>query len=353
MSTSGRLGPAEHPPLLELRALGKTFVSGRFGNRRVVKAVNEVSLQVQAGQSLGLVGESGSGKSTVARLIARLVKPTVGQILLDGRDVIAAEPRSPSREYRHQVQMIFQDPFSSLNPVHTVGYHLERALRIHGTAGAEPIEAATASLLDSVGLSGVPGIVSRYPHELSGGQRQRLAIARTLAARPALVVADEPTSMVDVSVRVGILNLLSDLRQDRNIGLILITHDLASARYSTGQTLVMYAGFIVESGASEQIIARPMHPYTQLLVASVPRRSHVDGGGTVTEKDRDGHAAQGAGCPFAPRCPSRMSVCDTTMPAAQPLEGGRWVRCHLFGPGDAGDRGPEPKNAGSYQDLAK
>jgi peptide/nickel transport system ATP-binding protein len=352
MSAPSAPAPVEQPPLLELREVGKTFVSGRFGNRRVVRAVREVSLQVEAGQSLGLVGESGSGKSTVARLIARLVKPTAGQILLRGRDVIASEPRSPSREYRHQVQMIFQDPFSSLNPVHTVGYHIERALRIHGTVGDQTIEAATASLLDSVGLSGVPGIVSRFPHELSGGQRQRLAIARTLAARPALLVADEPTSMVDVSVRVGILNLLNDLRQARDFGLILITHDLASARYSTGQTLVMYAGFIVESGPSEPLIAKPMHPYTQLLVASVPRRSSV-GGATVTDSDRDGRVAHGRGCPFAPRCPSRMSVCSKSMPAVQPLEGGRWVRCHLFGPGETGGPGPGWKNVGSYQELTK
>jgi peptide/nickel transport system ATP-binding protein len=187
---------------------------------------------------------------------------------------------------------------------------------------------------------------------LSGGQRQRLAIARTLGARPALVVADEPTSMVDVSVRVGILNLLNDLRQNRNIGLILITHDLASARYATDQTLVMYAGFIVESGVSEQLIARPVHPYTQLLVASVPRRSQVGAGGMVTEKERIVQTAPGSGCPFAPRCPSRMSVCDRTMPAAQPLDGGRWVRCHLFGPRDAAEA-PQPKDAGWYQELAK
>jgi peptide/nickel transport system ATP-binding protein len=314
--------------------------------RREVRAVDEVSFALRAGQSVGLVGESGSGKSTVARLIARLERPTAGELRLNGRDVIAAEPRRASRAYRHEVQMIFQDPFSSLNPTHTVGYHLRRALLIHDTAAGRPLADAAAALLADVGLDHIPGIAARDPHELSGGQRQRVAIARTLAARPALIVADEPTSMLDVSVRVGILNLLDDLRTGRDIGLLLITHDLASARYSTGQTMVMYAGRILESGPSTDLIASPRHPYTRLLVESVPRRAGEPGpppAATATSARAAG-APRRAGCPFAPRCPERMPVCDVTMPGPEPAGPDRWVRCHLYGPGaPASGTNPTPR----------
>ena len=341
-------GADEGVPLLETRGLDKVFVSGWMKSRKTVHAVNDVGFALRAGQSVGLVGESGSGKSTVARLIARLERPTSGQILLNGRDVIAGEPRRASRAYRHEVQMIFQDPFSSLNPTHTVGYHLRRSLQIHGTAAGLPWGAAIAGLLHDVGLESIPGIVGRYPHELSGGQRQRVAIARTLAARPALIVADEPTSMLDVSVRVGILNLLGDLRRDRGIGLLLITHDLASARYSTSHTLVMYAGRIVESGPSQELIAAPRHPYARLLVGSVPRRAGVHAApdppaaGSAASSAASSAAGSGAagqpgltGCPFAPRCPARMPQCEIAMPGPEWLDAGRWVRCHLYGPGSS------------------
>jgi peptide/nickel transport system ATP-binding protein len=337
MSEPGQHGDGG-APLLELRALEKVFVSGWGRHRKVVKAVDNVSLKIAAGQAVGLVGESGSGKSTVARLIARLLQPTSGQILLNGRDVLAHEPHRASRQYRHQVQMIFQDPFSSLNPVHRVSHHLGRALQIHQTLNERTTVVAVAELLDAVGLGSVPGIAGRFPHELSGGQRQRVAIARTLAARPSLIVADEPTSMLDVSVRVGILNLLDDLRETRRIGLLLITHDLASARYSTSETLVMYAGVIVESGPTKELIATPKHPYSQLLVSSVPRRAQERG--AVVEPAQRAKAADVSpartGCPFALRCPSRMEVCDSTMPGVQYLGPARWVRCHLYGPGVGG-----------------
>jgi peptide/nickel transport system ATP-binding protein len=332
----------DQTPVLELRDLQKTFTTGWLRNRKTIRAVAGVDLTLRPGQAIGLVGESGSGKSTVARLIARLVQPTAGHILLNGADVLAAEPRRASRGYRHDVQMIFQDPFSSLNPVHTIGYHLTRSVRIHGTAGGSPAAEAIAGLLDDVGLISVPGIADRYPHELSGGQRQRAAIARTLAARPSVLVADEPTSMLDMSVRVGILNLLDDLRQQRDFGLLLITHDLASARYATSQTLVMYAGQILESGPSTEIIAAPRHPYTQLLVSSIPRRGSVQPVPAATERRQSAApvVTAGTGCPFAARCPARLPVCDTVMPGPTWPEPGHWVRCHLFGPGES--TGPEP-----------
>jgi peptide/nickel transport system ATP-binding protein len=339
------IGTLQKPaPLLDVRSLDKVFISGRGHNRKAVKAVDGVNLTVDAGQAVGLVGESGSGKSTVARLIARLLQPTSGRILLNGRDVLAEERRGASRQYRHEVQMIFQDPFSSLNPAHTVTHHLYRALRIHRNLGDRSPTVAVADLLDAVGLGTVPGIAGRFPHELSGGQRQRVAIARTLAAQPALIVADEPTSMLDVSVRVGILNLLDQLRETRRIGLLLITHDLASARYSTSVTLVMYAGYLLESGPSTKLIADPKHPYTQLLVSSVPRRTRPSS--QFPEPAANPALAdtspQRRGCPFAQRCPHRMPVCVSSMPGVQPVGPGRWVRCHLYGPGQGS---PEPSTA--------
>lgn len=323
------------PPLLEIRNLNKTFTSGRMRSRRAVRAVNEVSLSVLAGESVSLVGESGSGKSTVARLVTRLVRPTSGQILLNGQDVVRAEPRGASRAYRRQVQMVFQDPFSSLNPVHTVRHHLMRAIKIHQRANSRTRDKVLTKLLHDVGLSTVTDIERRYPHELSGGQRQRVAIARALAANPALIVADEPTSMLDVSIRAGILNLLDDLRRTRGVGMLLITHDLASAHYSTERTLVMYAGYLVESAPTEALIASPKHPYSQLLVQSVPRRSNAGTALPATARQDAARDLPGeTGCPFAPRCPQRLPACQTTMPGVERLGDDRWVRCHLFGPGD-------------------
>jgi peptide/nickel transport system ATP-binding protein len=323
------------PPLLEVRNLNKTFTSGRMRSRRAVRAVNEVSLSVLAGESVSLVGESGSGKSTVARLVTRLVRPTSGAILINGRDVVRAEPRGASRAYRRQVQMVFQDPFSSLNPVHTVRHHLMRAIKIHQRANSRTRDEVLAALLDDVGLSTVAGIERRYPHELSGGQRQRVAIARALAANPALIVADEPTSMLDVSIRAGILNLLDDLRRNRGVGMLLITHDLASAHYSTKRTLVMYAGYLVESAPVDALIASPKHPYSQLLVQSVPRRSNAGTAlPTTARQDVVRDLPAETGCPFAPRCPRRLPVCQTAMPGVERLGDDRWIRCHLFGPGD-------------------
>jgi peptide/nickel transport system ATP-binding protein len=330
--------------LLEARGLTKVFASGRLRNRTMVRAVDDVSFTLRSGQAVGLVGESGSGKSTVARLIARLERPTDGQLLVEGQDVFASEPRGASRTYRHQVQMIFQDPFSSLNPTHTVGYHVGRAVQIHGTAGQRPRSETVAGLLRDVGLDSVQGIAERYPHELSGGQRQRVAIARTLAARPALIVADEPTSMLDVSVRIGILNLLGSLRKDRGIGLLLITHDLGSARYSTTSTLVMYAGRILESGPTRELIAAPRHPYTELLVRSAPRRTGAERATSRSENHAQAEAVAGGGCPFAPRCPSRLEQCGAVMPGVERLGADRWVRCHLYGPGGTL---PDPPGSGA------
>lgn len=217
------------------------------------------------GRITALVGESGSGKSTIARCLARLEQPSAGQVLLDGEDILRTERRRVSRAYRRKVQMVFQDPFGSLNPVHRIEHFLTRALVLHGHSAAPE---ALRELMKTVGLT--EDMLQSYPHELSGGQRQRVSIARALAVEPRLILADEPTSMLDVSVRVGVLNLMRRLRDERNIAMLYITHDLGSARYLADTTMVMFAGELVEGGDALAVMDAPAHPYTRLLLSAVP-----------------------------------------------------------------------------------
>ena len=218
-----------------------------------------------AGAVTAVVGESGSGKTTVARLLARIVKPDAGEVLLDGKAVAAAR----SRSFAAQVQMVFQDPFASLNPVHRVRHHLARPLEIHHTADGD-VEAAVRQLLHRVALDPPATFADKFPHELSGGQRQRVAIARALAVRPRVLLADEPVSMLDVSIRLGVLNLLADLRDRERLAILYVTHDIASARYLADTIVVMYAGQLVESAPSVSLTDSPAHPYTQLLLSAAP-----------------------------------------------------------------------------------
>jgi ABC-type glutathione transport system ATPase component len=252
-------------PLLVVERLSK-----RFGP---VCAVDGVSFEIDRGEVVALVGESGSGKSTVARLLARLDAPSAGAIRLAGSDVLATEPRRASLGYRRRVQMIFQDPYASLNPAHRVAHHIERPLARHRRVERGALAVRAAKLLEDVGLTPAAQFASRRPHELSGGQRQRVAIARALAVEPDLLIADEPTSMLDVSLRVGVLDLLARLRDERRLALLFITHDLASARYLADRILVMSGGKIVDGGAIEDVIARPSHPATRRLLAAV-RQTH-------------------------------------------------------------------------------
>ncbi len=236
-----------------------------------VHAVEDVSFTVESGQVVALVGESGSGKSTTIRMIARLIPATSGEIFFQGRDVLKTEPKQASLAYRRQVQMIFQDPFSSLNAVHSIEHHIARPLIIHKIAqNRKQLKELVYELLSTVGLDPAPEIARRYPHQLSGGQRQRVAIARALAVSPRLILADEPISMLDVSIRMGILNLIEQLKEERGIAYLYITHDLASARYIGNKIMVMYAGRMVEGGDCEEIMGKPAHPYTQLLLSAVP-----------------------------------------------------------------------------------
>ncbi|NWF68341.1 MAG: ABC transporter ATP-binding protein [Chloroflexi bacterium] len=319
-------------PILEVKALSKDFVAGNVLTRRTVKAVQDATFNLYAGHVTALVGESGSGKSTIVRMIARLYQPTGGQILFKGQDVAHDRTRGRLLKYRSQVQMIFQDPFSSLNPVHRVRHNLERPLIIHKRIKRrQDMREQVHSLLRRVSLTPVEEFADKYPHQLSGGQRQRVAIARALAVEPLVILADEPVSMLDVSIRLGILNLMAQLRNEQNIAFLYVTHDIASARYFANEILVMYAGHIVEGGASEELIQNPQHPYTQLLLSAVPdparglRTAEVEVVGEIPSL-----AEVGLGCPFAARCAHVMDKCRKAMPPRTQLSETRWTRCYLY-----------------------
>jgi peptide/nickel transport system ATP-binding protein len=323
---------------IEARALTKWFPasSAVVGRRSRIHAVDDVSFALRPGTITALVGESGSGKSTVARLLARLYEPTSGQVLFEGRDVTGEHRRRDVLRYRSQVQMIFQDPFGSLNPVKTVRHHIARPLQLHGRGAGGSLDGRVETLLETVGL--VPGskYAAKYPHELSGGQRQRVAIARALAVEPAVLVADEPTSMLDVSISVGILNLMLDLKADHELAILYVTHDLASARYIGDTVLVMYAGQIVEQGPADDVLSNPLHPYTQLLLSAVPDPSARGRAPIELRKGLASAAVDPAeGCRFAGRCPLRIPVCDEVTPelvAARPEQS---ARCHVTAPSPA------------------
>jgi len=321
------------PAVLDVQGMTKHFPVGTFLNTKLVHAVEDVSFQVQHGQVVALVGESGSGKTTTIRMIARLIPVTQGKIFFKGQDILQTEPGRASLEYRRKVQLIFQDPFASLNAVHTIEHHLARPLVIHKKAsGSQEIHDRVCELLDIVELKPAGDIACRYPHQLSGGQRQRVAIARALAVDPELILADEPISMLDVSIRMGVLNLIQKLKEERGISYIYITHDLASARYIGDQIMVMYAGHMVEGGQSEVIMAKAAHPYTQLLLSAVPDPR----AGLRTDKNSQARGEVPSlidpppGCPFAARCSQVMEKCRKSMPEAAFIETEHWIRCHLY-----------------------
>jgi peptide/nickel transport system ATP-binding protein len=320
---------------VEVQGLTKRFpIGGALRGRGHVHAVDDVSFELRPGTITALVGESGSGKTTVARLIARLQEASGGAVLFEEADVSLATSRRQLLRYRAQVQMIFQDPFGSLNPVKTIRHHVERPLRIHGIVPRSQVEERTYDLLRTVGLVPPEDIAAKYPHELSGGQRQRVAIARALAVEPKVVLADEPTSMLDVSIRIGILNLMLKLKEERQIAFLYVTHDLASARYVADEIMVMYAGQIVEQGPVEQVLAEPLHPYTQLLLAAVPDPSkRLDEERIEPAKGVAAPAVDPAdGCRFASRCPIAVGICSQVTPALVEARPAQIARCHVTAP---------------------
>jgi peptide/nickel transport system ATP-binding protein len=315
-------------PVLEGRGLTKSFWvkrgSGLLARRSRLHAVDDVSLQLRAAAVTAVVGESGSGKTTVARLLARIVKPDEGDVLLDGHPV----PATRSRSFAAQVQMVFQDPFASLNPVHKVRHHLARPLQIHHTADGD-VDAAVLQLLHRVALDPPANFADKFPYELSGGQRQRVAIARALAVRPRVLLADEPVSMLDVSIRLGVLNLLADLRDREQLAILYVTHDIASARYLADTIVVMYAGQLVEAAPSVSLTDSPAHPYTQLLLSAAPDPERLEAPELAARGAPPSLLAPPSGCRFHPRCPHAMDICSRTAPPTVTVATGHSAACWL------------------------
>ena len=324
-------------PVLAACDVRKDFLSR---TRRVVQAVENASLALYAGQATALVGESGSGKTTVARILAGMHTPTRGEIQFEGRTINLKSTRG-MKQYLRNVQYVFQDPFSSLNPVHSVMHHLSRPLKLHGHArGADEIAAQSQALLERVNLTPARQFLDKYPHQLSGGQRQRVSIARALAVQPAVLLADEPVSMLDVSIRLDVLNLLLRLKEEEGLAFLFITHDIASARYFAEETQVMYAGQMVEGGPSDQVIRQPKHPYTRLLCSAAPDPDRAarqakpgDAGeapGIPERGEPPGLVNPPTGCRFHPRCPHALEVCRQRFPARTDFGDGHWARCFLY-----------------------
>jgi len=300
-------------PVLEAKNLVKHFPVRRGWAIRgaYVHAVEDIDMALHSGRVTAVVGESGSGKSTLARLLAQRTSLTGGELLWNG----GPAPKG-GRAYSSEVQLVLQDPFASLNPVHGLRYILGRPLKIHGTADGKSTDEAIKALLERVALTPSEQFIEKMPHELSGGQRQRVAIARALAVRPKVLLADEPVSMLDVSIRLGVLNLLADLRDRERLAILYVTHDLASARYLADTITVMYAGRVVESGPAVTVADSPQHPYTQLLLSAVPDPDR-DGAPRLTGAGSPPSLIHPpAGCRFHPRCPFAMAKCKVQTPPA-------------------------------------
>jgi peptide/nickel transport system ATP-binding protein len=317
-------------PVIELQGVSKEYlIGGMFQKMTEMRALSDVSLSLHAGKAVAMVGESGSGKSTIARLISRVTSPTLGDILFHSKSIKGLD-RAAVVAFRREVQMIFQDPFGSLNPALTIGHHIERPIRIHGSGlSRAEVREKTLALLERVGLLPSADYILRRPHELSGGQRQRVAIARALSVNPSVLLADEPTSMLDVSVRLGILNLLQETKDDQKVAMLYITHDIATARYFAEETAVLYAGHVVEKAPSQSITEQPAHPYTQLLIASVPNPTkRITPSAARRAADIPFWTSESRGCPFVSRCPRASAICRESMPEPTEIETSHVVSCH-------------------------
>jgi peptide/nickel transport system ATP-binding protein len=289
-------------------------------------AVRNVSFSLEPGEVLAIVGESGSGKSTIARMLTNLIPVTEGDIVYNGES-LRSNKRLKNRLPTF-VQMIFQDPFAALNPHHTIGYIIGRPLQVQHQYKGDP-RPRVLELLKKVGLTPAEDFIDKYPYQLSGGQKQRVVIAKVLGLNPKVIVADEPTSMLDVSIGVDIMNLLLDLKEKENLSLILITHNLGSARYMADRIMVMYAGQMMEYGPAEELIQAPQHPYTQLLLYSSPD-PWKDMPGSMEVIDVQGQQAPTGGCSFYHRCPSANEICRTKEAAVARIGAERKVLCHLY-----------------------
>ena len=317
-------------PVLQVEDLKKHYpVKSGFLRRTTgqVYAVDGVSFSIAPGQTLGLVGESGCGKSTVARAVMRLVAPTSGRVLVEGTD-IATLSKAELRPYRRQMQMVFQDPFSSLNPRMSAGDIVGEPLLVHGVATGAQARARVASLFAQVGLR--PSQMDNFPHQFSGGQRQRISIARALALNPRLIVADEPVSALDVSIQAQVINLLMDLQRDQGLAYLFIAHDLAVVEHIAHQVAVMYLGRIVEIADKVTLFRNPVHPYTRALLSAVPvPNPKLKRKKQLLEGDVPSPMRPPPGCPFHTRCPSVMARCRTDVPVLTERATGHLAACHL------------------------
>ena len=317
-------------PIVELRDLRKYFPVKRGVLKRVVghnKAVDGVNLQIPQASVLGLVGESGSGKSTIAKLILKLWDPTSGRIFFKGKDITSLR-KEETRLLKAKMQIIFQDSYASLNPKMRVGTIIGRAMEINTSYRGAEQRRRLEGLMDKVGL--LPDHLQRYPHELSGGQQQRVGIARALAVEPEFIVLDEPTSALDVSVQAKILNLLKTLQRDFSLSYLFISHSLAITNHLCDRIAVMYAGKIVESADRDALFQRPLHPYTQLLISSIPEIGVRKEGRIVASGEIPSLFNPPTGCRFHPRCPKRQEICDRLEPELRQVENDHWAACHLI-----------------------
>ncbi len=323
--------PLLETPLLETRGLTKHFPIGGQLSRRRLHAVDGVDLTIERRQIVALAGESGSGKSTIARLLALVYSPTSGDILFEGKSLSKLHGRRAQLAYRSDVPMVFQDPFSSLNPAYRVSHGIVRGLALHRRdLDAKERRAEAERVLETVGLTPAADVLDRYPYELSGGQRQRVGFAQALAYRPKLILADEPVSMLDVSIRIGLLNLMKDLRDREGVSLLYITHDIASARYVADRLVVMYAGQVAESGPTEEVLARPRHPYTQLLVSAVPDPRAPLAVTAETDRGEPPRVVDPEpGCRFRWRCPVAIAECHRVTPVPGLVGPGHTAACHV------------------------
>lgn len=332
--TSALRSSSAQPPLLETKNLTRHFKVGGNLSRKTLHAVDDASIIINRQEIVALAGESGSGKSTIARLLARVYKPTSGEIYYQGRPLSGMRSRHDQLAYRSDVPMVFQDPFSSLNPAFRVSHGIMRGLKLHRKDISRKQRFAEAErVVDAVGLTPASDVLQRYPHELSGGQRQRIGFAQALAYKPKLILADEPVSMLDVSIRIGLLNVMADLRANEGVSFLYITHDIASARYVADRLIVMYAGHIVEQGPTQAVLTNPKHPYTQLLLSAVPDPRaplNVEDEGVGGEPPRVIDPTPG--CRFRWRCPLAVDECHHVTPTLRPLGERHEAACHVAQP---------------------
>jgi oligopeptide/dipeptide ABC transporter ATP-binding protein len=323
--------PLVSEQLLAAEGLSKHFKIGNTLSRRTLHAVDDVRLAIGEREIVALAGESGSGKSTIARLLATLYRPTSGEIYFQGRPVSRIRSRAERLRYTGLVPMVFQDPFSSINPVFRISHGIMRSLKLHRPElSAAQRQEEAERVFEAVGLTPGGEMLQRYPHELSGGQRQRVGFAQALAMRPKLILADEPVSMLDVSIRIGLLNLMAQLRDTEGVSILYITHDLASARYIADRLMVMYAGQIAESGPVEDVLAHPKHPYTQLLLAAVPDpRAPLDVSAQAEVGEPPRVINPGPGCRFRWRCPLAIDECQQVTPVLRELLPRHEAACHV------------------------